>query len=74
MKIFYIAVHNVHNVHNVRNVYNVHNVPQQTETRVKSSKIRLLPSKSGVLIEFQSEVFTGKSRAISGLKLEFSPS
>ena len=41
---------------------------------LKSSKTRLLPSRSDVLIEFQSGVFTGNSCAISGLKLEFLPS
>ena len=44
---------------------------QQTKKlELKSSKTRLLPSRSGVLIEFQSGVFTGNSRALSGLKLE----
>ena len=48
--------------------------PSKQNLELKSSKTRLLPSRSGVLIEFQSGVFTGNSRAISGLKLEFSPS
>ena len=48
--------------------------PSKQKLELKSSKTRLLPSRSGVLIEFQSGVFTGNNRAISGLKLEFSPS
>ena len=48
--------------------------PSKQKLEFKSSKTRLLPSRSGVLIEFQSGVFTGNSRAMSGLKLEFSPS
>ena len=50
------------------------NLPSKQKLELKSSKTRLLHSRSGVLIEFQSGVFTGNSRVISGLKLEFSPS
>ena len=39
-----------------------------------SSKTRLLPFRSGVLIKFGSGVFTCKRRTISGWKLYFSPS
>ena len=46
-------------------------LPSKQKLKLKSIKTRFLPSRSGVLIEFQSRVFTGNSRAISGLKLEF---
>ena len=45
-----------------------------TPANRNSSKTQLLPTRSGVLIEFQSGVFFCNSRAISGLKLDFSPS
>ena len=47
--------------------------PSKQKLELKSSKTRLLLSRSGVLIEFKSGVFTGYSRAIQGLKLDFSP-
>ena len=46
-------------------------LPSKQKLELKSSKTRLLPSRSGVLIEFQSGVFTGNSRAISGLNSSF---
>ena len=48
--------------------------PSKQKLELKSSKTRLLPSRSGVLIEFKSGVFTCNSRVITGLKLDFSPS
>ena len=56
------------------NTFVVYVLPSKQKLEFKSSKTRLLLSRSGVLIEFQSGVFTGNNRAISGLKLEFSPS
>ena len=47
--------------------------PSKQKLELKSSKTRLLPSRSGVLIEFKSGVLIGYSRAIQGLKLDFSP-
>ena len=47
------------------------NIPSKQKLELKSSKTRLLPSRSGVLIEFQSGVFTDNSRAISGLNSSF---
>ena len=55
----------------LRNHYGVGHLLQKLE--LKSSKTRLLPSRSGVLIEFKSGVLIGYSRAIKGLKLNFSP-
>ena len=45
--------------------------PSKQKLELKSSKTRLLPSRSGVLIKFQRGVFTGNSRAISGLNSSF---
>ena len=47
--------------------------PSKQKLELKSSKTWLLPSRSGVLIEFKSGVLIGYSRAIQGLKLDFSP-
>ena len=47
--------------------------PSKQKLELKSSKTRLLPSRSGVLIEFRSGILIGYSRAIQGLKLDFSP-
>ena len=49
-------------------------VPANRNSSKNRVKLEALPSRSGVLIEFQSQVFTSNSRAISGLKLEFSQS
>ena len=49
-------------------------MPSKQKLQLKSSKTRLLPSRSGVLIEFKSGVFICNSCAISGWKLNFSPS
>ena len=40
--------------------------PSKQKLELKSSKTRLLPSRSGVLIEFRSGVLIGYSRAIQG--------
>ena len=47
-------------------------VPANRNSSKNRVKLKALPSRGGVLIEFQSQVFTSNSRAISGLKLEFS--
>ena len=56
------------------NTFVVYVLPSKQKLEFKSSKTRLLPSRSGVLIEFQSGVFTGNSRAISWVKTRVSPS
>ena len=48
-------------------------LPRKQKLELSSSKTQLLLSRSGVLIEFKSGVFTGYSRALQGLKLDFSP-
>ena len=47
--------------------------PSNQKLELNSSKTRLLLSRSGVLIKFKSKVFTGYSRSIQGLKLDFLP-
>ena len=49
-------------------------MPSKQKLQLKSSKTRLLLSRSEVLIEFKSGVFICNSCAISGWKLNFSPS
>ena len=56
---------------NAQKIYNIHHVidqiqvlPSKQKHELNSSKTRLLLSRSGVLIEFKSGVFTGYSCAI----------
>ena len=49
-------------------------LPSKQKLELNSSKNRLLLSRSGGLIEFKNGDFTGYSRAIQGLQLDFSPS